>query len=704
MNTLMRVSLAQFCLLKIALTSATTYASNHNEEDLFTLPLADLAQMPIITASRTEDSQFNAPIAISSLNRAEINRSNVTSIPEALRLIPGVVVKEETRGNYDIYIRGLDSVPPGNAPVFSTNSSTLVMIDYQPVYNWFTGGIYWSSLGISLEDVDRIEVVRGPASAMYGPNAANGVIHIITRKPTKDGWNHVASVTAGEDNYLETRWRSDYKSKTFDLSFFAKDNNRDRTTNLYYGFQDQQYLTADELELLGGGTRYLDVFIDALPDQDSSLEDQSWGLSTVIHWQDNVTTHIDYRDYDSEFHDTIIENGTTPLSFINYEGQYFSLSQQWGNFKFSYSRDESTQDLAGSPTLDFDSEVEYFQLEAKYTLEKLNIHGLVSHASGEIDSIVLLGSNNEKELKTSSAAIHMDYQLSDKLRAIAAYRHEEINTDQNTENSYQLGLTYQANNSNHLWVMHGKAFRSPFILDTYTELETVPVNNIVARFSGSEQLDLLSIEETQLGWRTQLNKQLSFQTELFYRDIDNFSSFVATGATIEGPLLVANFNWINLPTSTEQTGITFEANWKPHDQIQIKAHTTWQRTELDNRQNVAGVSDLFNETYDGSPELTSGLNLYWQLTKHMLLSIESYYLSEHTPEYGYGFTVSGIVPQNVSEDIDSKFTLDLGLNIQISQQLQLKISGKNLADQDDNEFLYADPTPRYIVGQLKYDF
>ena len=94
-----------------------------------------------------------------------------------------MIVREQSNGNYDIYLRGMDNVPP-NAPFEGNSTTTLVMIDNRPIYSYLKGGTFWETFPVDINDVEKIEVIRGPAAALYGPNAVNGVINIITR-PTK---------------------------------------------------------------------------------------------------------------------------------------------------------------------------------------------------------------------------------------------------------------------------------------------------------------------------------------------------------------------------------------------------------------------------------------------------------------------------------------------------------------------------------------
>ena len=96
----------------------------------------------------------------------------MTSIPEALRLIPGVTVARVSNGQWAVTIRGFNLV-------FA--NKLLVMIDGRSIYNPLFSGTYWDSQDVMLEDVERIEVVRGPGGTVWGANAVNGVINIITK-------------------------------------------------------------------------------------------------------------------------------------------------------------------------------------------------------------------------------------------------------------------------------------------------------------------------------------------------------------------------------------------------------------------------------------------------------------------------------------------------------------------------------------------
>ncbi|GAF02373.1 TonB-dependent receptor plug domain-containing protein [Saccharicrinis fermentans] len=176
------------------------------QEDLLQLPFEDLIQLvkelklssieelynlilnpTQSTASKMEEDIFNAPLATTVITADELSKSGVRSIPEALKLAPGIIVREKTNGNYDVHIRGNDYISPGSDFENTVNSTTLVMIDNRPVYNNFLGATFWENLPISVNDVSKIEIIYGPSAALYGPNAVSGVIHFITKKNKQEG-------------------------------------------------------------------------------------------------------------------------------------------------------------------------------------------------------------------------------------------------------------------------------------------------------------------------------------------------------------------------------------------------------------------------------------------------------------------------------------------------------------------------------------
>jgi len=156
------------------LFAQTPTQSQHNQ--LKTLTLEQLGNIEVTTVSKEPEEVWKTPAAIYVITQEDIRRSGALNIPEALRLAPGVEVARISSGEYAIGIRGFNS---------RLSRSVLVLIDGRTVYTTFTAGTYWETQDTFIEDVDRIEVIRGPGGTIWGPNAVNGVINIITKDSTE---------------------------------------------------------------------------------------------------------------------------------------------------------------------------------------------------------------------------------------------------------------------------------------------------------------------------------------------------------------------------------------------------------------------------------------------------------------------------------------------------------------------------------------
>jgi iron complex outermembrane receptor protein len=146
-------------------------------DDLTQMSLADLAKIEVTSVSKTSEVLQRAPAAIYVISHDDIERSGVTSVPEALRLAPNLLVTQTSSSAYVISARGFGGNP--NSQNFS--NKLLILIDGRSVYTPLYSGLYANTLDVMLEDIDRIEVISGVGATLWGANAMNGVINIITR-------------------------------------------------------------------------------------------------------------------------------------------------------------------------------------------------------------------------------------------------------------------------------------------------------------------------------------------------------------------------------------------------------------------------------------------------------------------------------------------------------------------------------------------
>src|SRR5688500_14095548 len=157
--------------LAVPLAAGPSWAAQQ-AADLTTLSLEELAQTKVTSVSKTEEPHFLAPAAVHVISNDDLRRSGVPSFPEALRLAPGVHVGRITSSQWAVGIRGFtDRLARAN----------LTLKDGRSLYNPLFAGTYWEVQDEILEDVERIEVVRGPGGTLWGANAVNGIVNIITR-------------------------------------------------------------------------------------------------------------------------------------------------------------------------------------------------------------------------------------------------------------------------------------------------------------------------------------------------------------------------------------------------------------------------------------------------------------------------------------------------------------------------------------------
>lgn len=192
MNRSMRIGFISFCL-----TFAPTGAAVSAVGDYSELSLEQLMRIEVTSAAKRPVSIADTPAAVFVLTNDDIRRSGARSIPAALRLVPGLHVAQLSSQSWAISARGVNS---------QFANKLLVMIDGRSVYTPLFSGVFWNRQDTLLEDIDRIEVIRGPGAALWGANAVNGVINIIT-KNARDTQGNFTFTGIGNNDQAEAAFR-----------------------------------------------------------------------------------------------------------------------------------------------------------------------------------------------------------------------------------------------------------------------------------------------------------------------------------------------------------------------------------------------------------------------------------------------------------------------------------------------------------------
>ena len=160
------------------------------DQDLRNLSLEQLADVQVTSVSKRPEALLEAPAAVYVITADDIRRAGVTRLPEALRLAPNLEVARVNASEYAISARGSNSLEASN--------KLLVLIDGRSVYSPVGSQVYWDQINVPMADIDRIEVISGPGGTLYGVNAVNGVINIITKSASE---TQGALITAGAGDF-----------------------------------------------------------------------------------------------------------------------------------------------------------------------------------------------------------------------------------------------------------------------------------------------------------------------------------------------------------------------------------------------------------------------------------------------------------------------------------------------------------------------
>ena len=192
------------------------------------VPAMDLE---VTSVTKQESTVGRSPAAVFVITPEMIRRSGAMNVPEALRMAPGVDVARVSTNTWAISIRGFNSV---------NSNKLLVLIDGRSIYNQISSGVLWDQQDVMLEDVERIEVVRGPGGTLWGANAVNGVINIIT-KSAKDTQGGLVTAGGGyQDKWSGATRYGGHSGEDFFWRVYAKDF-EDAPANLPDGIAHDQW-------------------------------------------------------------------------------------------------------------------------------------------------------------------------------------------------------------------------------------------------------------------------------------------------------------------------------------------------------------------------------------------------------------------------------------------------------------------------------
>lgn len=205
---------------------AATYA-------LKKLSMEELLNVEVTSVSRTAETLNTAAAAIAVVSNEELQRSGATSIPEALRLIPGLHVAQQDANTWAVSSRGFSSI---------NSEKLLVLSDTRSIYTPLYSGVFWDVQDYLLEDIERIEVIRGPGAALWGSNAVNGVINISSKTAQDTQGSYLEASTGSEQTAVAARYGGKTNGDVY-YRVFAKHTDRDDSLHPNSNHSDAWRLT-----------------------------------------------------------------------------------------------------------------------------------------------------------------------------------------------------------------------------------------------------------------------------------------------------------------------------------------------------------------------------------------------------------------------------------------------------------------------------
>jgi len=200
--------------------SQAAIAQTDQNSNIFTLE--ELSNVKVTTATKTPEKQFKAMQVVTVLTTEDIKRSGATSIPEALRFVPGLNVAQIDSSRWAVSARGFNR---------QYSNKLLVLIDGRSVYTPLFSGVFWDSQDTVMDNIDRIEVIRGPGATLWGSNAVNGVVNIITKKAQNTQGSYLSAIIGNQEKgSIEMRHGGQIDEDLF-YRIYAKRTSLDELTN-----------------------------------------------------------------------------------------------------------------------------------------------------------------------------------------------------------------------------------------------------------------------------------------------------------------------------------------------------------------------------------------------------------------------------------------------------------------------------------------
>ena len=540
--------------------------------------LEDAYARTVVTASRVGQDPLDSPSSVAVLTADDIRLSGVTNVPDLLRRVVGVDVMNLASSTPDVSIRGFNN---------KLNNKVLVLIDGRSQYLDFLGGTIWPTFPIQLEEIERIEVIRGPGSAVYGANAVTGVINIITRTPGEG--DQVVRVDAGAPALLRA-------------AAVASGRIGETTYRLSAGYQ-QHRRWAKELNMADNPNSAQVPFFD---NDDLGLQSLQFNARVDRTISKNVAVSLSggISDAQTEFYAT----GSLPNYYVDLAHQYLRadlflsklhLRTFWNNHNGVTGPWLQTKGAIDRLNAEFDNDVVDVELEAPLQFatgpikHTLNVGGgyrlkrfAFSYLSGGFENAVI--ENHGK------AFLNEQIQIG-RFGAVVSLRadlHPLIPLDRTL--SPRGALLFRLFDKTSLRLSGGSAYRAPNGIESYMDLNLpTPTDGVFIRDLGNVDLVPERIVTAEFGVHDESSFYHRADVAVYFNQVTNLIGLddVTTGITPFNPVTngisLGDTGWINLEPQFTGVGVEADLELYPVDGLDIFANVNvMQVTETENDVSV----------------------------------------------------------------------------------------------------------------------
>jgi len=584
-------------------TTCTAEPKRQSSQDLSEISLEDLMNLEVTSVSKKEQRLSQTAAAIHVITQDDIRRSGLTSVPELLRRVPGLHVGRIDSNKWAISARGFNS---------RFANKMLVLIDGRSVYTPLFSGVFWDIQDVMLEDVERIEVIRGPGATLWGANAVNGVVNIIT-KSAEDTQGGLFNGGLGNE----------------EQGFGGVRYGGKAGSNAHYRIYGKHFARSESVDSSG------------------NREADSWNTSrsgTRIDWnvspQDSLTIQGDaYRGRMNQTSRPFVFSppysqevrSQTPVSGANVLTRWNHAISQQSNLSFQMYYDRTDRDdiiiKEQRDTVDFD-----FQHQAALGLRHDFIWGGGFRSTRDVvgnRAMVSLDPSTRRDGLFSSFA-QAEIKLVPSQLYLTVGSKFEHNNYTGFEIQPNVRLLWMPHPRHTLWTAISRAVRTP----SRAEHDSRVVSSVrpgpgglplVATALGNPNFIAESLRAHEVGYRWEAQSRWSLDVATFFNVYDNVQSF-ETGE----PALVSDrsLTYLQVPVRFENKvfgetfGLEATGNYQLNSRWRLSAGYTWLNAEFHRRP--GSVDTVTSEAEDNSPRHQFQVHSYLKLSKRLELDHSFY--------------------------------------------------------------------------------